>query len=57
MVWTPWDAWRRSPFCNEVGKDLAFDGVARLEIKLKSSELCSPLGDVAPSVGIVEDGP
>jgi hypothetical protein len=31
--------------------------VAGLEVKLKSSKLCSPLGDVARGVGIVEDGP
>jgi hypothetical protein len=57
MVRTPWDAWRWSPLCNKVGKDLALDSVAGLEVKLKSSKLCSPLGDVARGVGIVEDGP
>jgi hypothetical protein len=36
---------------------LAFDGVAGLEVELKSSELSSPLGNVACGVGIVEDGP
>jgi hypothetical protein len=36
---------------------LALDGVAGLEIELKFSKFCSPLGDVAHGVGIVEDGP
>jgi hypothetical protein len=36
---------------------LALDGVAGLEVELKSSKLCSPLGDVARGVGVVEDGP
>jgi hypothetical protein len=31
--------------------------VAGLEVELKSSELCSPLGDVSRGIGIVEDGP
>jgi hypothetical protein len=57
MVRTPWDAWRWSPLCNEVGQDLALDSVAELEVELKSSKLYSPLGDVARGVGIVEDGP
>jgi hypothetical protein len=37
MVQTPRDAWCRSPLCNEVGKDLTLDGVARLEVELKSA--------------------
>jgi hypothetical protein len=36
---------------------LTFDGVAGLEVKLKYSKLCSPLGDFARGVGVVEDGP
>jgi hypothetical protein len=28
-----------------------------LEVELKSSKLCSPLGDVARGVGVVEDSP
>jgi hypothetical protein len=31
--------------------------VAWLEVELKTSKLCCPLGDVARGVGIVEDGP
>jgi hypothetical protein len=31
--------------------------VVGLEVELESSKLCSPLGDVARGVGIVEDGP
>jgi hypothetical protein len=57
MVRTPRDAWCRSPLCKEVGKDLALDGVAGLEVELKSSKLYSPLGDVARGVRVVEDGP
>jgi hypothetical protein len=57
MVRTPRDAWCRSPLCDEVSKDLALDGVAGLEVELKSSKLCSPLGDIARGVGVVEDGP
>jgi hypothetical protein len=53
MVQTPRDAWCRSPLYNEVGKDLALDGVAGLEVELKSNKLCSPLGYVARSVGVV----
>jgi hypothetical protein len=36
---------------------LTLDGVVRLKVELKSSELCSPLGNVAHGVGVVEDGP
>jgi hypothetical protein len=36
---------------------LTLDGVAGLEVELKSSKLCSTLGDVARGVGVVEDGP
>jgi hypothetical protein len=45
------------PLRNKVGEDLALDGVVGLEVELKSRELCSPLGDVAGGIGIVEDGP
>jgi hypothetical protein len=31
--------------------------VVWLEIELETSKLCSPLGDVARGVGIMEDGP
>jgi hypothetical protein len=57
MVRTPWDAWCWSPLRNKVSEDLALDGVAVLEVELKTSKLCRPLGDVARGVGIVEDGP
>jgi hypothetical protein len=57
MVRTPRDAWCRSPLRNKVGKDLTLDGMAGLEVELKSSKLCSPLGNVARGVGVVEDGP
>jgi hypothetical protein len=57
MVRTTRDAWCRSPFCNEVSKDLTLDGVMRLEVELKSSKLCSPLGNVSRGVGIVKDRP
>jgi hypothetical protein len=57
MVQTLWDAWCWSPLRNKVGEDLALHGVVGLEVKLKSSKLCSPLGDVARGIGIVEDGP
>jgi hypothetical protein len=57
VVRTPRDAWCRSPLCNEVGKDLTPDGVAGLEVELKSSELYGPLGNVARGVGAVEYGP
>jgi hypothetical protein len=57
VVPTPRDAWCRSPLCNKVGKDLTLDGVAGLEVELKSSELYSPLGNVALGVGVMEDGP
>jgi hypothetical protein len=57
MVRTPWDAWCWCPLRNKVSKDLALDGMAWLEVELKSSELSCPLGDVACGVGIVEDGP
>jgi hypothetical protein len=50
MVGTPWDAWCWSPLRNEVGEDLALDGVVGLEVELKSSELCDPLGDVARGI-------
>jgi hypothetical protein len=36
---------------------LTLDGVAGLEVKLKSSKLCSPLGNVAHGIDVVEDGP
>jgi hypothetical protein len=36
---------------------LAPDGVAGLEVELKSSELHSPHSNIACSVGVVEDGP
>jgi hypothetical protein len=36
---------------------LTLDGVARLEVELKSAKLCSPLGNVARGVGVAEDGP
>jgi hypothetical protein len=36
---------------------LALYGVAWLEVELKTGKLCCPLGDVARSIGIVEDGP
>jgi hypothetical protein len=57
MVRTPRNAWCRSPLYYEVGKDLTLNGVARLEVELKSSKLYSPLGDVARGVGVEEDGP
>jgi hypothetical protein len=53
MVRIPRNAWRRRQLCNEVGKDLTLDGVAGLEVKLKSSKLSNPLGDVARGVGVV----
>jgi hypothetical protein len=31
--------------------------MAWLEVELKSSKLCCPLGDIAHGVGIVENGP
>ena len=55
MVRTPRNVWCRGPFCYEVRKDLALDGVAVLEVELKSSKLCSPLGDVTRGVGVAED--
>jgi hypothetical protein len=57
MVRTPRDAWCWCLFRDEVSKDLTLDGMAWLEVKLESSELSCPLGDVARGVGIVEDGP
>jgi hypothetical protein len=57
MVRTPWDAWCWCPFRDEVSKDLALDGMAWLEVELKSSELSCPLRDVARGVGIMEDRP
>ena len=57
MVRTPRNAWCRGPLCYEVGKDLTLDGVAGMEVELKSSKLCSQLGDVARGVGVAEDGP
>jgi hypothetical protein len=54
---TSWDAWCRSPLRNKVGKDLFLDGMMGLEVELKSSKLCCPLGDVARVVGIMEYGP
>ena len=53
---TPRDAWG-CPLYDEVRQDLALDGVARLEVQLKLSELRSPLGDVTCGVRVVEDGP
>jgi hypothetical protein len=46
-----------SPFHNEVGQDMTFDGVAGLEVQLELGELCLSLGDVASGVWVVEDGP
>jgi hypothetical protein len=46
-----------SPLYDEVGQDLTFDGVARLEVQLELGELYRPLGDVASGVWVVEDGP
>jgi hypothetical protein len=57
MVRIPWDTWCWCPFHDEVSKDLALDGMAWLEVELKTSELSCLLGDVACGVGIVEDGP
>jgi hypothetical protein len=57
MVRTPLDTWCWCPLCNEVSENLALDGVVWLEVELKSSKLCCPLGDIACGVGIVEDGP
>jgi hypothetical protein len=57
MVWTPWDAWCWSPLRNKVSEDLALDGMTGLEVELKASKLCCPIGDIARGVGIVEDGP
>jgi hypothetical protein len=37
------NAWCKGPLCNEVGKDLTLDGMAGLEVELKSSELRSHL--------------
>jgi hypothetical protein len=37
--------------------DLTLDGVVGLEVKLKSSKLCSLLGNIARGIGVVEDGP
>jgi hypothetical protein len=36
---------------------LTLDGVAGLKVKMKSSKLYSPLGNVARCVGVAEDGP
>ena len=41
-----------SPFHNEVGQDLTFDGVAGLEVQLELDELYRPLGDVAVAFGL-----
>jgi hypothetical protein len=49
-------AWGWGPFHDEVGQDLAFDGVAGLEVQLELSELCCLLGDVVGGVWVVEDG-
>jgi hypothetical protein len=57
MVRTPRNAWCRSPLYYEVSKDLTLDGVVGLEVKLKSSKLCSPLGNVTRGVVVAEDGP
>jgi hypothetical protein len=46
-----------SPLYDEVSEDLAFDGMARLEVQLELGELCHPFGDVASGVLVVEDGP
>jgi hypothetical protein len=46
-----------SPFHDEVGQDLTFDGVAGLEVQLELGEFCCPLGDVASGIWVVEDGP
>jgi hypothetical protein len=53
----PRSARGRRPLHDEVSQDLALDGVARLEVQLKLSELRGPLGDVACGVRVVEDGP
>jgi hypothetical protein len=57
MVRTPLVTWCRCPLRNKVSQDLALDGMAWLEVELKSSELGCPLGDFARGVGVVEDGP
>jgi hypothetical protein len=49
-VQAPRGAWGWSPFHDEVGQDLTFDGMAGLEVQLELSELCCPLGDVACGV-------
>jgi hypothetical protein len=54
---TPRSAWGRCPLHDEVSQDLALDGVARLEVQLKLSELHGPLGDVACGIRVMEDGP
>jgi hypothetical protein len=53
----PKSAQGRCPIHDEVSQDLAFDGVARLEVQLELSKLRGPLGDVAYGVRVVEDGP
>jgi hypothetical protein len=57
LVRTPGGAWCRRPFRDEVCKDLALDGVTRLEVELEPSKLRCPFGDVAGSIGVMEDGP
>jgi hypothetical protein len=56
-IQTPRSAQGRRPLHDEVSKDLALDGVARLEVQLELSELGGPLCDVACGVRVVEDGP
>jgi hypothetical protein len=36
---------------------LTLDGVTGLEVELKSSKFCSPLGNVASGIEVAEDGP
>jgi hypothetical protein len=49
-IQTPRSARGRCPLLDEVSQELAFDGVARLEVQLELSELHDPLGDVACGV-------
>ena len=54
---TPRSARGRGPFHDEVSQNLALDSVVRLEVQLELSKLRDPLGDVACSVRVVENGP
>jgi hypothetical protein len=50
----PWVAWWWRPVGDEFGQHLALDRVARYEVQLKFSQLCSSLSNVANRVMVVE---